>query len=131
MKTSHTLYRTGRILLASLFVIAGTLKIVGFSEVVGNMDRMGVPFATVAVLIAILVEVGGGLAISIGLHVRPVAVVVAVFTAIATLTAHRFWQADPVAMQNQLNHFMKNISIIGALLMLAAFDDSSKKGEMR
>ncbi|PFH10021.1 putative oxidoreductase [Collimonas sp. PA-H2] len=125
MQTSPALYRTGRILLASLFVISGVLKIVGFSDVVGYMDRIGVPFATLAVLAAILIEAGGGLAILSGWRVRPVAVAVAVFTAIATLTAHRFWQADPAGMQNQLNHFLKNISIIGALLMLAATDEGS------
>ncbi|AMP12609.1 DoxX family protein [Collimonas pratensis] len=125
MQTSPALYRAGRILLASLFVISGTLKIVDFSGVAGYMDRIGVPFATLAVLAAILFELGGGLAILSGWRVRPVAVAVAVFTAIATLTAHRFWQADPAAMQNQLNHFLKNIAIIGALLMLAARDDAA------
>jgi putative oxidoreductase len=123
MQTSSALYRTGRILLASLFVISGILKIVTFPSVVSYMDRIGVPFATVAVLIAILVEAGGGLAILSGWQVRPVAVVVALFTVVATFTAHRFWQAEPAAMQNQLNHFLKNVAIIGALLMLAATDD--------
>jgi putative oxidoreductase len=125
MQTSPALYRVGRILLASLFVISGVLKIIDFSGVVGYMDRIGVPFATLAVLVAILFELGGGLAILSGWRVRPVAIAVAVFTVIATLTAHRFWQADPAAMQNQLNHFLKNISIIGALLMLAARDDAA------
>ncbi|AMP02719.1 DoxX family protein [Collimonas pratensis] len=125
MQTSPALYRVGRILLASLFVISGTLKIVDFSGVAGYMERIGVPFATLAVLAAILFELGGGLAILSGWRVRPVAVAVAVFTAIATLTAHRFWQADPAAMQNQLNHFLKNIAIIGALLMMAARDDAA------
>ncbi|NKI71141.1 DoxX family membrane protein [Collimonas pratensis] len=125
MQISPALYRVGRILLASLFVISGTLKIVDFSGVAGYMDRIGVPFATLAVLAAILFELGGGLAILSGWRVRPVTVAVAVFTAIATLTAHRFWQADPAAMQNQLNHFLKNIAIIGALLMLAARDDAA------
>jgi putative oxidoreductase len=127
MQTSPVLYRIGRTLLASLFVISGVLKITAFSSVVAYMDRIGVPFATIAVLIAILVEAGGGLAILSGWHIRPVAVIVALFTAVATLTAHRFWQAEPAGLQNQLNHFLKNISIIGALLMVAASDHGSPK----
>jgi len=126
MQTSPALYRTGRILLASLFVISGALKIVGFSDVVSNMAHMGVPFAALAVPVAILIELGGGLAIMSAWRVRPVAVVVAAFTAIATVTAHRFWEVDPAAIQNQLNHFLKNISIIGALLMLAASGDGTR-----
>jgi putative oxidoreductase len=127
MQTSPTLYRIGRVLLASLFVISGLLKITAFSGVVGYMSSLGIPFATFAVLVTILVEVGGGLAIMTGWNARPAALVVALFTVGATLAAHRFWQADPASMQNQLNHFLKNISIIGALLMLAAVDTDSKK----
>jgi len=127
MQTSQTLYRIGRVLLASLFVISGLLKITAFSGVVGYMSSLGIPFATFAVLVTILVEVGGGLAIMTGWNARPAALVVALFTVGATLTAHRFWQADPASMQNQLNHFLKNVSIIGALLMLAAVDTDSKK----
>ncbi|AMO93079.1 SURF4 family protein [Collimonas fungivorans] len=130
MQTSPALYRIGRTLLASLFVVSGVLKITAFSSVVAYMDRIGVPFATIAVLASILVEAGGGLAILSGWQVRPVAVVVAIFTVIATLTAHRFWQAEPAGMQNQLNHFLKNIAIIGALLMLAAMDDSYIKNKI-
>ncbi|AMO97708.1 SURF4 family protein [Collimonas fungivorans] len=127
MQISPTLYRIGRVLLASLFVISGLLKITAFSGVVGYMSSLGIPFATFAVLITILVEVGGGLAIMTGWNARPAAIIVALFTVGATLSAHRFWQADPASMQNQLNHFLKNISIIGALLMLAAVDTDSKK----
>lgn len=127
MQISPTLYRIGRVLLASLFVISGLLKITAFSGVVGYMSSLGIPFATFAVLITILVEVGGGLAIMTGWNARPAALVVALFTVGATLSAHRFWQADPASVQNQLNHFLKNISIIGALLMLAAVNTDSKK----
>ncbi|MEM4987922.1 DoxX family protein [Collimonas sp. H4R21] len=127
MQTSPTLYRIGRVLLASLFVISGLLKITAFSGMVGYMSSLGIPFATFAVLVTILVEVGGGLAIMTGWNARPAALVVALFTVGATLAAHRFWQADPAGVQNQLNHFLKNISIIGALLMLAAVDTDAKK----
>jgi len=127
MQTSPTLYRIGRVLLASLFVISGLLKITAFSGVVGYMSSLGIPFATFAVLVTILVEVGGGLAIMTGWNARPAALVVALFTVGATLAAHRFWQADPASVQDQLNHFLKNISIIGALLMLAAVDTDAKK----
>lgn len=127
MQTSPTLYRIGRILLASLFVISGILKITAFSGTVGYMTSLGVPFTTFAVLATILVEVGGGLAIMTGWNARPAAIVVALFTVATALTAHRFWQADTANMQNQLAHFLKNISIIGALLMLTAVDTDSKK----
>ncbi|PFH09518.1 putative oxidoreductase [Collimonas sp. PA-H2] len=127
MQTSPNLYRIGRVLLASLFLISGILKITAFSGVAGYMASLGVPLATFAVAATIVVEVGGGLAIMAGWNVRPIAIIVALFTVAATLTAHRFWEADPANFQNQLNNFLKNISIIGALLMLAVTDDGSSK----
>ena len=127
MQTSPNLYRIGRVLLASLFVISGILKITAFSGVVGYMTSLGVPFAALAVPATIVVELGGGLALMAGWNVRPIAIIVALFTVAATLTAHRFWEADPANVQNQLNNFLKNISIIGALLMLAATSTESKK----
>lgn len=127
MQSSPTLYRIGRVLLASLFLISGILKITAFSGVVGYMSSIGIPFASLAVPLTILVEVGGGLAIMTGWNARPAALIVALFTVGATLAAHRFWEADPANMQNQLNNFLKNVSIIGALLMLAATTSDSKK----
>jgi len=127
MQTSPNLYRIGRVLLASLFVVSGILKITAFSGVVGYMTSLGVPFAALAVPATIVVELGGGLALMAGWNVRPIAIIVALFTVAATLTAHRFWEADPANVQNQLNNFLKNISIIGALLMLAATSTESKK----
>ena len=127
MQTSPNLYRIGRVLLASLFVVSGILKITAFSGVVGYMTSLGVPFAALAVPATIVVELGGGLALMAGWNVRPIAIIVALFTVAATLTAHRFWEADPANVQNQLNNFLKNISIIGALLMLAATSSESKK----
>lgn len=129
MQISPTLYRTGRVLLASLFLISGILKITAFSGVAGYMSSLGIPFATFAVLLTILVEVGGGLALMTGWNARPAALVVALFTVGATLAAHRFWEADPANVQNQMNNFLKNVSIIGALLMLAAVTPDSKESK--
>jgi putative oxidoreductase len=35
--------------------------------------------------------------------------------------AHRFWQFEPAQMQNQLNHFLKNLAVIGGLLYVVSF----------
>ncbi|MFC5473315.1 DoxX family protein [Paraherbaspirillum soli] len=125
MIISPTLYRSGRALLASLFIVSGILKLTAFTATVGWMAGLGVPFAMLAVIATIAVEIGGGLAIASGWQVRPAAVLVALFTVAATLTAHRFWAADATSMQGQLTHFLKNIALIGALLMVAALEVSA------
>ena len=44
-----------------------------------------------------------------------------VFVAIATAMAHRFWQFEPAQFNNQLNHFLKNLALIGSLFFVASF----------
>jgi len=118
MTISKSAFTFGRILLASLFVISGIFKIIGFSGTVGFMASLGLPVPTLAVIVTIFVEVGAGLALMSGSRLaRPAALLIAIFTVGATLAAHRFWAVDPAAMQGQLTNFLKNLSIIGGLLV--------------
>ncbi len=36
-----------------------------------------------------------------------------------TLVYHSFWSAEPAQFTNQINHFLKNLALTGALLMIA------------
>ena len=49
---------------------------------------------------------------------RMSATLLAAFTLVAALIAHRFWEVDPAQYMNQMNHFMKNITIVGGFLVL-------------
>jgi putative oxidoreductase len=110
----------GRILLAVMFVLAGVGKITGFAGAVGYMQSAGVPAASALAVLAILVEVGGGIALIVGLQTRLAAFGLAVFTLIASLIFHPFWTLpDAQQMVPQLL-FMKNVSVIGGLLVVAA-----------
>lgn len=45
-----------------------------------------------------------------------------------TVVGHQFWnQSDPVAAKNQRLHFLKNVSVIGGLLMATLDPDPHKK----
>ncbi|MFL9926073.1 DoxX family protein [Herbaspirillum lusitanum] len=115
-------YRIGRILLASLFVISGIFKIIGFAGTVGYFGSLGLPVPTLVAIVTILVEVGGGLLLMFGRGVRPVSLLIALFTVGATLSAHHFWNMEGAMAQAQLTHFLKNISIIGGLLLVSSID---------
>jgi putative oxidoreductase len=56
----------------------------------------------------------------LGWHARFGALLLAVFTLAATLVFHNFWAVDAAQYSNQLNHFMKNLSILGALVFIMA-----------
>ena len=111
----------GRLLLALLFVPAGISKIGGFAGTVGYITSAGLPAPTIAAVVAIIVEVVGGLALVIGLGTRLAALALALFTLVAAFGFHAYWAvpADQQFMQQLL--FFKNIAITGGLLLLAAF----------
>ncbi|WP_426388962.1 DoxX family protein [Variovorax sp. R-27] len=106
----------GRILIATLFIPAGFSKLMGFSGTVGYITSAGLPLPEIAAVIAIIVELGLGIALLVGFKTRWVALIMAIFTVATALFFHKFW-AD--ATQNI--QFFKNMAIAGGLLSFAAF----------
>ncbi|HCE08965.1 MAG TPA: DoxX family protein [Oxalobacteraceae bacterium] len=108
----------GRILIALIFVLSGFGKITGFEGTVGYIASKGLPLPQLAAIGSIIVELGGGILLIIGWKARWAAAAMLVFTALAALFFHNFWAVPPDQAQNQMIHFMKNISMIGGLLFV-------------
>jgi putative oxidoreductase len=116
----------GRILIAALFLVAGVGKIMGFAGTAGYMAKLGFPAPEVMTALALVVEAGGAILLIIGWKTRWVAWALVIFTVIATLAAHRFWEIpDAARMMDQRIHFLKNLAIIGGLLFVATFGPGS------
>ncbi len=111
----------GRILLALLFLISGSHKIGGFSQVAAAMAGKGVPFSEIALVATILVEIGGGLLLIAGWKARWAAAAIFLWLIPVTALFHNFWAADAAQYQNQLNHFLKNLCIMGGMLYIMAY----------
>ena len=110
-----------RVLLAALFLPAGISKIAGFTGTVAYIGSVGLPLPELGAGIAVLVEVGGGLALLAGYQTRLVALLMTIFTVVAGVFFHAFWTAAPEQLMVQQIMFMKNIAIAGGLLALTAF----------
>jgi putative oxidoreductase len=106
----------GRLLIAALFLISGLGKIATPAPTRGYIAAAGLPFPLLAYLVAIVIEVGGGILMILGYQSRIVASAMALYTVAAALGFHRDF-----ADQNQIAHFLKNISIAGGLLQIVAF----------
>ena len=52
-----------------------------------------------------------------GLGAKVAAVALAAFTIAAGVIFHDFWAADATQYMNQFNHFMKNLAVVGGLLV--------------
>jgi putative oxidoreductase len=103
----------GRVLIAVLFVLSGWGKIAAYAGTQGYMQHAGV--AAGLLPLVILLELGGGIAIVIGLYTRPVALLLAGFSIMAALLFHA-GSADEL----QQIMFLKNLGLAGGFLFLVA-----------
>lgn len=115
----------GRILLALIFVLSGFEKITGFEATVGYIADKGLPLPRLAAVVAIVVELGGGILLVLGWKTRWAALALCMFTALAAIMFHDFWAAPADQTANQMIHFLKNISIMGGLLYVMAYGGGS------
>ena len=119
--TSDALSLIGRIFLAAIFVWSGFGKISGFEGLVGQIASKGFPAAQVFAAATIVIEVGVALMLVAGWKARWAALLLAVFTAIVTFFFHNFWVVPEAQKMMQQVQFMKNLAVIGGLLMVTAF----------
>lgn len=118
---TNVLALVGRILIAAIFVISGFGKIGGFEGVAGYIGSKGLPMPQVLAALTIALELGGGILLILGFKTRWVAALFFLWLIPTTVIFHAFWGLDPKAAQQMQIHFLKNVSIMGAMLMLVAF----------
>lgn len=111
----------GRVLLATIFVVSGFGKITGFEGTAGYMASKGMPMPQLLLAGAIVVELVGGLLLVAGWKARWAALAIFLFLIPATLVFHNPAGLDAQAAQGQMIHLMKNLSIMGGMLLVAAF----------
>ena len=111
----------GRALLALLFILSGWEKLTGLSGLVGFIASKNLPMPQVLAVITVAIELGGGTLLLIGLKARWVAWVFVVFLLVITPIFHDFWNAAAAQMENQKINFLKNLAILGGMLMVVAF----------
>jgi len=121
----------GRVLISSLFLVAGIRKLMAVAGTTAYLGKLGFPAPEVMVWLAILIEVGGGLLLLVGWKTRWISWVLIVFVGVATFMAHRFWEADASQYVAQLNNFLKNLAVIGGLLMFVAHGAGSASVDKR
>jgi len=101
----------GRILLGTLFLLAGVGKLSAYSATAAYMSSAGLPGALLPAVI--VTELGGALAIILGWRTRIVAALLAGFSVLTALVFH-----NNFADQAQMINFLKNLPIAGGFLLL-------------
>jgi putative oxidoreductase len=110
----------GRILFALIFVTAAPRH---FSrEGIEHAAQLGAPLAGLLVPISGVLALAGGLSIALGYKARWGAWSLVAFLLPVTYIMHAFWRLqDPILAHTQQAMFAKNISMLGAALMIAYF----------
>jgi putative oxidoreductase len=108
----------GRIALAALFIPGGFSKLTNLAGFTAMLQKQGVPYADVLGPLGAGVEFLAGIAVLIGFQTRLAAMLLILFTIIATMIAHRFWEFEGAARQMQQGQFFKNLAILGGFLAL-------------
>jgi putative oxidoreductase len=109
----------GRVLLSAIFILSGLGKLPHFHDVATMMASKGIPLATVALAITLCIEIGGGLLLLTGFQARYAALAIALWLVPVTLVFHNFWAVPQAQQQEQMINFLKNLAIIGGLLVTA------------
>jgi putative oxidoreductase len=106
----------GRILIGLPFAMSGLGKLAAYGPTTAMIAAAGLPVPPLAYIVAVALELGGGLLLIAGYQVRPVSLALAVFCVAAGVAFH-----SNFADQNQMIHFLKNVMMAGGLLQIAAF----------
>jgi uncharacterized membrane protein YphA (DoxX/SURF4 family) len=136
----------GRVLFALLFVISGASKLLDLAATAQMTAKIAIPaaLATYAsqlegvtgmampqmlAIAAGALELICGICIALNFGARFFAVVLILFVATATFYFHDFWNQTGPEARNNMVHAMKNLSIIGALLIIAGLGRPSSSPE--
>ena len=110
----------GRVLFSLLFVMAGLGHF--SSQEIAYAAAQGVPLALIVVPISGIMAIVGGLSIALGYKAKWGAALIVLFLAPVKIMMHNFWAVtDPIAAQDQMAHFMKNVSLLGSALLIFYF----------
>ena len=106
----------GRVLMSAIFVWSGYVKLMSPAGTQAYFTQVGVAFPQLAWVVAVVIELIGGLLMLLGIQTRAVAVILGVWSIATALAAHTNF-AD---LDMQI-HFMKNVAMAGGFAVLAGF----------
>jgi uncharacterized membrane protein YphA (DoxX/SURF4 family) len=136
----------GRILFAVLFIFSGGSKLLDLTATAQMTEKIILPAAlatytsqlegltgmSMAMMLAIAsgaLELICGLMIALNFGARFFAILLIVFVGLATFYYHDFWNQTGPDARNNLVHALKNLSIIGALFMIAGYGRGARAVE--
>ena len=114
----RSLESAGRLLMSGMFVSGGWDAFKAPAQRAPKAAAIGIPFPELATRANGAVMLVCGIALGAGVAVQPAAAVLAMSLVPTTIAGHAFWKEDPKARTGQRIHFLKNLAMLGGLLVL-------------
>lgn len=112
-------YLAGRILMSLIFIGSGFGHFAQMGAMTEYAEQSGVPAPRASVAVSGLMILAGGVSVLLGVYMEIGTWLLALFLLAAAFMVHGFWTvADPMEKQNQQAHFMKNLALAGAAMIL-------------
>lgn len=113
------LFVLARIGLSALFIVSGIGKLMNIGGIAGMLANKGFPQAMLIAYAVALVEVVGGIMVVVGFKTRWAAWALFFFTGATIVIGHNFWDMEGTARAMNQTQALKNLGIMGGLLLLA------------
>ncbi len=112
----------GRILFSMMFIASGMNHLMKLDDMSAYAASKGVPAAKAATAVSGLMIMAGGIMIVLGWHRFIGAGLLVMFLILTAFMMHPFWkESDPQASMNEMSHFMKNLALAGAAMLIAFY----------
>lgn len=119
-------FLVGRLVFGILLAFMGLSHFTGLDGMSGYAHAKGVPAPRLAVIVSGLMLIVGGLAIALGVYPLLGAIAIALFFLVVTPVMHDFWTVDdPEQRQSEMTDFLKNATLFGAALVVAALSGTA------
>lgn len=104
----------GRVALALIYFIGSLTWLVNLSPPIGYIAGQGLPAAALLGWVALIFKLGGSTLVLLGYKTRIGALMLIAFTLVTAFGFHPFW------VEGEYTTFMKELAMIGGLLILAS-----------
>lgn len=141
----------GRMCVSAIFILSAVGKILNWKEteqalitalnnVAGYMQGFDcvhflaadlIPWSQELLGVATGFELVGGLLVFLGIRVRLGAFLLSIFLIPATVLFHHYWFLEGAERELQMTMFLKNLSILGGLLIVLAFGTGSRSSAVK
>ncbi|CQH56643.1 DoxX domain protein [Halobacterium hubeiense] len=110
----------GRVLFGGVLAFTGLNHFTQTEQMAGYAEYKGLPAPKFSVLASGALLILGGLGVIVGVFPVVAAIALAAFLLVSAVIMHDFWAVPDDQRQDEVNSFLKNVSLAGGSLVVAA-----------